>query len=82
MKNIVVNKADPVGERAVESMEIRIEAQLPHAEALAEAARVYNCDAEMLETAVHESLPGGTYDRLLGMMLERKASHFAVAHFA
>ncbi len=32
--------------------------------------------AELLELALYDSLPGGTYDRLLGRMLARKATHF------
>ncbi len=32
-----------------------------------------------LEEALHSVLPGGTYDRLLGCMLTRKASHFVIS---
>ena len=35
-----------------------------------------------IEITLHMSLPGGVYDRLTGLMLARKASHFAVAHGA
>jgi hypothetical protein len=40
------------------------------------------CDeqAKQIDEALAHSLPGGTYDRLLGHMLARKASHFRVAH--
>jgi len=76
--SIVVNKADPVGKQLVESVEIRIEAQLPHTKTLPEAARVYELDAIMLESALHDALPGGTYDRLLALMLNRRASYLAI----
>lgn len=39
----------------------------------------YEEQARQIEEALHGSLPGGTYDRLLGLMLARKASHFRVA---
>ena len=38
-------------------------------------------DAIALEETLYHNLPGGTYDRLLGLMLTRKASHFVVSHF-
>lgn len=44
------------------------------------ADTLFENEAEMLEDALSASLPGGTYDRLLGYMLQRKASHLVVAH--
>jgi len=35
-------------------------------------------DARMVEVALHTSLPGGTYDRLLLAMFERVASRLVV----
>lgn len=83
MKTIIVNKAQPVTyvDQTYPAM-IRITADLPDLKTLEEAARVYDCDAAMLEETLYGSLPGGTYDRLLGLMLKRKSSHFAVAHGA
>jgi len=46
-------------------------------EALAET---FEADAVTLEQTLYESLPGGTYDRLLARMLTRKATHFVVSH--
>lgn len=37
-------------------------------------------EAAEIEKALYESLPGGTYDRLVGLFLQRKASHFIVSH--
>jgi len=36
--------------------------------------------AQRLHKALCDSLPGGIYDRLLGYMLVRKASHFGIRH--
>lgn len=40
----------------------------------------HNKDAELLEETLIQNLPGGTYDRLLGLMLKRKSTHFIVSH--
>lgn len=37
-------------------------------------------DAQILFDALRKTLPGGTFDRLLVMMLKDAASHFIVAH--
>ncbi len=37
-------------------------------------------EAETLENALHNALPGGTYDALFGLMAKRKASVFVVSH--
>lgn len=40
----------------------------------------FAADAEAIEDGLHNSLPGGTYDRLCGLLLARKATHFRVPH--
>lgn len=40
----------------------------------------YRAEAEQLEAALIQSIPGGLYDQLLAAMLLRKASLFAVPH--
>lgn len=47
---------------------------------LDEQASVFAEHADVIEDALFRSLPGGLYDRLLGRMLQRKASHFIVSH--
>lgn len=42
------------------------------------AARHYEDQADALFSALRDSLPGGTLDRLLGKMLAYKATHFRV----
>jgi len=37
-------------------------------------------NATAIENVLWNTLPGGTYDRLLGLMLKRRASHFVIAH--
>ena len=41
---------------------------------------VFQADAIAIETFLHDTLPGGTYDRLLGYMLKRTSSHFIVSY--
>ena len=70
MKVIRVCKAQPAGGKVVPSIVIEIHLELPDSEATPK----FSADAYNLESALHESLPGGTYDRLLGAMLQRRAS--------
>ncbi len=84
MADVTVYKADAVGQLPLApKAHIHIEQELPEfrrdSDTLTLLAIQYDQDAEAIEFALIESLPGGTYDRLLGRMLGRKASHFRVA---
>lgn len=48
----------------------------------AQHVRFYNEQAAKLEQALYESLPGGTYERLLALMLNRQSGILAVSLFA
>lgn len=80
MKRISVLKAEGYTGEEVESMVIVAETTIKYDQgrSLDELDKVFNDDAEKLEETLHKTLPGGTYDRLIGMMLTRKASHFIV----
>lgn len=47
---------------------------------LQEQADIFAREAVSVEAALFEAMPGGLYDRLLGAMLARKASHLIVSH--
>jgi hypothetical protein len=61
----------------VSDAEIRIFMEQPQSGAGANA--LFERDADALEDVLNKSLPGGTYDRLLICMLQRRASIFRVA---
>ena len=74
-------KAQPtLQDEPVEDMIIQIAETSPRFDTLKEQHLVFLGRAAELENALHNSLPGGVYDLLLGAMLQRKASHFVVAH--
>jgi len=79
-RSIDVYRAQPIGDKEAPWCQIEIGVPIPRRETLEEGAFLFELDAKQLEFALHESLPGGTYDRLLGLMLKRKASHFIVSH--
>lgn len=82
MANITLCKAQDVrGIAPPEDCHIHIVEALPdlYESGLDAAAAHFDQQAEELEVALVNCLPGGTYDRLLGRMLARKASHFRVA---
>lgn len=49
-------------------------------ESLGEQDKDYDAEADRIFHALYDTLPGGVFDRLLGKMLDAKASHFRVAH--
>lgn len=86
MKRLQICQAMPTAETKVDGVVIEISLALIGDTFLTEKSSpkeyesVFNLDAMTLEDALHSSLPGGTYDRLLGRMLARKSSHFVVSH--
>ena len=75
-----VEKASATGDHVIEDAMICIEGEFPEYESLEEAAAEHGEQARFLENVLYSHLPGGTYDRLLGAMLARKATHFRVSH--
>lgn len=91
MAEITIAKAKPTGDKPTPDTHIHITGELPDipydgstplGPYLAAMAAHYDEQARQLEEVLIRTLPGGTYDRLLGRMLARKASHFRVAHEA
>jgi len=78
MKNINIRKAQTIVE--TESVEIRIEQPIQCSDELKLAAIEFDRDAKLLCDTLIDSLPGGTFDRLLAYMLEEKVSHFRVSY--
>lgn len=82
MADVTISKAQAVGDQEVPDAHIHITGEQPEfgfRGGLAVWGIYFDEQAEAIELALHGSLPGGTYDRLLGRMLLRKASHFRVA---
>lgn len=90
IKKIAVAKAEPIGpDQKVDSVLIEIGGEpMTHEDHsmstsawMVERAEYYNNQAARIEDALHQSLPGGTYDRLLNQMLQRKAGLLKVSLF-
>jgi len=87
--NVVrVYKAQPVGRIAVPDLcivAIVATDTFPSDEGqdrLRTSGERHDAMAIQIEDALHSSLPGGTYDRIMTKMLQRKASCFSVSHAA
>lgn len=76
---IDLSKAEPIGDQVIPTLVINIFALVPQLDSL-EMGKWYAEQAGLLERGLHNTLPGGTYDRLLGLMLARKASLFKVSY--
>ena len=81
MAHTYIHRAQPIGDETVKIRVIHIQETIPDCEDIPEADTLLSLDANKLHEALYQSLPGGTYDRLLGLMLQKKASHFIVPHF-
>lgn len=79
MITIRIDRAQPVGQSQVPSMEILFDSEFPRLSTVHESAERFERQAADLEYALHMTLPGGTYSRLLEKMLRRRASHFVVS---
>lgn len=77
---ITIAKASPIGKQPVPGLAINFVGEPPRIDSLDKAKWWFSAQAALLEDALHKILPGGTYDRLLGLMLARKSSHFIIAH--
>lgn len=68
-------KAEPVQDLAVS-----IKEEIPDFKELGTQDDFTLHEAKCLESALYNTLPGATYDRLLCEMLKRKVTHFRVPH--
>jgi len=80
IRQISITKAEPIGDQNIPTLVINIFDVPPQFDSPDDAARWYASQAQLLERRLHGTLPGGTYDRLLGLMLTRKASLLKVAY--
>ena len=82
MQTYTITKAGAVGSACPDDTQISITGQPPETwKTLKDAGEFYEHEAEMLFHALSASLPGGTFDRLLGKMLAAKASLLRVPLF-
>lgn len=82
VKQIHVRAAAPIGDRIVDPVMINISGYILDPTNKAQAFEVkekFKEDAELLFYGLR-SLPGGTFDQLLILMLQHTASSFIVAH--
>ncbi len=78
MKKIYIYKAQPIGDSKVEQTNIIIKNKLPKFNDIETSRSFFTDEAQKIEETLFNTIPGGTYDRLLGEMLKRKASSFVV----
>jgi hypothetical protein len=78
MSELAICKAQPTGKEKVEPLTVIVAETLPAFEKLAEQDLFTSTEANRLEQALYNTLPGATYDRLFAAMCLRKASHLRV----
>jgi hypothetical protein len=82
MKAVEIYVGQPIGNYEPEHIAIILKNTFPDCKDkdwLEKSKSLFKSDAEKLEKILLDSLPGGTYDALLGEMLKRKASSFVVS---
>lgn len=76
----IVHKAQrTIPDRPVPDLHITASTECPRTATLEELRAVHVVDAERMEAALFASLPGGTYDQLAGLMLQRVSSHLIIS---
>jgi hypothetical protein len=87
-RTITVHRASPVADQVIPEVTVIVATDVPELppmssgqtvqESLATLATLYQQDAIAIARALRDSLPGGTFDRLVCELLTMKASHFRV----
>ena len=80
MRIFEIIKAGAVGSDVPEDITITISGEPDDTISLAEARVFYEQQAALLFDALSTSLPGGTLDELLALMMKKRASLFRIAH--
>jgi len=70
---IVVMKAERLAKSDPPAARIEIRGKVPRTDSLEEIGRFFEKDAELIAGILIESLPQGTYDRLLALMMRKAA---------
>ena len=79
MNKISIHKAQPMGRQPILDKTIILSREMPDPDTLQEMADLYAEDAKKIADALENTLPGGTFDRLLVELLTKKASLFKVS---
>lgn len=66
--------ADPVADQQIPDLEIVGDAPIPGLESLKELENLFDEQASAIAAALHDSLPQGTWDRLIAEMVRLHAS--------
>lgn len=79
-KKVRIHRAQPaIKAEPVQDTQIILEEEIPRSPTLEVAQEAFTVQGRRLEQALHDHLPGGTYNALLIAMLERKHSLLVVS---
>lgn len=78
MKTISIMKAQAIGDQVIEGATIHINTDIGEINDTKQWAKRLDAEAELLADTLESTLPGGLFDRMLGILWLRKASLFAV----
>lgn len=72
-QQLIINKAQRLGNQKIEDVEIKIEGVLPETSGLDELGNVFDLDARLLADTLTQTLPQGTLVRLTALLLVHEA---------
>ena len=85
MKAYNIYKAQEIGDQKIDTVNITIAIPFPEIDheltlkdSMKEVEQIFQKEAQDLFNALEGSLPGGTFNRLLALMLQHKAGHFVI----
>ena len=79
MNIIEFYKGQSIGDSKAENTRLLFTNEFPQYNDMKASTKLFNNEADFLENALNNVLPGGTYDALLCAMLKRKQSHLVVS---
>ena len=79
IKTIEFYKGQSIGDSQSENTKLLFINEFPDYKDLEISTKLFNNEADFLENALNNVLPGGTYNALLCAMLKRKQGHLVVS---
>lgn len=80
MHKAKIHKAQGIGKQEVESLIVEFSEEIPYPVSIEGSEKLFRDDGRTLEFLLYHALPGGTYDRLLIAMLQRRTSQLIVSY--
>jgi len=81
MKTVNIYKAQGIADKKVESVLLQFNVEMPEFKSMQQSMGIFQSESMELADVLCSTLPGGTLDRLIAELLQRRATSFVVPLF-